>query len=360
MIRKHFPILEHYTYANTAAFGLMSEGLQEWRQDHDLDYLVGGGRMKIESLSLISETRKTIANFFNTDPGRVSLLPNFSIGLNFLLEGLDKNSRVLLLENDYPSVNWPFEKRGFRVTFVPVAADLEQRIEELVSAGKIDILALSLVQWQDGVMISMDFLRDLKKKYPDLLVIADGTQFCGAFSLDFRESGIDVLGASGYKWMLGGTGNGFLLFSENSMQKLNPLVTGFNASGANLDRKDEIPFSRQFEPGHLDSLCFGSLNFSLQFLQQAGMPAIEAYNRDLSRHASEVFGSRGLLSGTVQSRPVHSTIFNIRGDTALYEFLVSRDVMCSQRGGGIRLAFHAYNTREDIDRIAGLWDQSGS
>ncbi|MDC6350028.1 aminotransferase class V-fold PLP-dependent enzyme [Zeaxanthinibacter sp. PT1] len=357
MIRKHFPVLQQYIYANTAAFGLMSEGLQEWRQDHDLDYLVGGGRMKIDSLSIISETRQTIAKFFNCDPHWVALLPNFSIGLNFLLEGIDNKNRVLLIEDDYPSVNWPFEKRGFAITYVKRAADLEDRIKALLAEEKTDILALSLVQWLDGLMIDMDFISSLKKKYPELLIIADGTQFCGAFSLDFSSSGIDVLGASGYKWMLGGTGNGFLLLNEKISQGIHPKVTGFNASGANLDRKDEIPFSRQFEPGHLDSLCFGSLNFSLQFLLQLGMPSIEAHNNELSLMAKEVFGARGLLSQQLLSRSRHSTIFNINGDAGLYEFLLANDVMCSQRGGGIRLAFHAYNNKQDIENIADLIDR---
>ncbi len=45
-IRKQFPVLNHSIYANTAASGLLYEDLLEWRQGHDLDYLIDCSEMK--------------------------------------------------------------------------------------------------------------------------------------------------------------------------------------------------------------------------------------------------------------------------------------------------------------------------
>ena len=39
-IIKEFPILDQNIYANTAAYGIMYDGLLDWRQEHDLDYLI--------------------------------------------------------------------------------------------------------------------------------------------------------------------------------------------------------------------------------------------------------------------------------------------------------------------------------
>ncbi|MFT6797588.1 MAG: cysteine desulfurase/selenocysteine lyase, partial [Maribacter sp.] len=50
-------------------------------------------------------------------------------------------------------------------------------------------------------------------------------------------------------------------------------------------------------------------------------------------------------------REAHSTIFNIKGDTALFKKLLENDVLCAQRGNGIRLGFHFYNTLNEIDEI---------
>src|SRR5690606_32983993 len=227
----------------------------------------------------------TISTFFGCKRERVALVPNFSIGLNFLLEGMGNQQNVLLLEGDYPSVNWPFQSRECRISYVKVGADLEEQIFEKIKSDNINILALSLVQWLNGVKIDLGFLKSLKKEYPDLIIIADGTQYCGTESLDFDSSGIDVLGASSYKWLLSGYGNGFMLFTDMATAHFNCRTIGFNAAKGNLEGKDEISFAKRFEPGHLDSLAFGSLNYSLQFLSGIGMDVIGAHIKNLAQKA---------------------------------------------------------------------------
>ena len=83
--RKSYPVLNHTIYANTAAYGLLGEELLEWRQSHDLDYLIGGSSMKIDSMGLISEARELVGEFFNCNKDLVALVPNFSLGLNLML-----------------------------------------------------------------------------------------------------------------------------------------------------------------------------------------------------------------------------------------------------------------------------------
>lgn len=349
--RARFPVLDQYTYLNTAAWGLLHDGLFEWRQEHDLDFLIGGSLMKMKSLPLLGETREHLGRFFNCSPLRIALCPNFSLGLNLLLEGLDPGSRVLLIEGDYPSLNWPVESRGFPKEFLQKGADLEARILQALQAGQVDVLALSLVQWIDGLLIPPDFLREVKRQYPGLLIIADATQYAGAFLLDFEASGIDVLGASGYKWLLGGNGNGFMLLSEQAESRLQVPSTGFNSAAADLGRKDDILFARRLEPGHLDTLNFGSLNFSLGLLEELGMEAVDRHNRDLSRKTREALGSLGLLDAHTARRESHSTIFNIPDPGGRYRHLKEHGVVCSPRGGGIRLSFHCYNSEDDLDKL---------
>lgn len=353
-IRKEFPILDQYIYANTAASGLLYDGLLDWRQEHDLDFLIGGSMFKAKGLALLSNTRKTVGRFMGCDTENVALVPNFSLGMNMLLEGLDKNNRVLLLENDYPSVNWPFESRGFPISYLTVDADLEIRIAEKVAKEKMTVLALSLVQWLNGVRIDLDFLRGLKQEHPDLLIIADGTQFCGTENFNFDTSGIDVLGASAYKWMLGGYGCGFFLVKNEAQSRFTIKSTGLHSVNNDASGKAAIPFCKLLEPGHLDTFNFGSLQFSLDFLGRIGMDTIEAQLGTLSNKAKNGFADLGLLDETVVHRKRHSTIFNVRGTNALFQYLTKNNVICSQRGEGIRFGFHFYNTEKDIDAIMRL------
>jgi len=351
-IRKQFPASTHSIYANTAAAGLLSHPLLEWRQEHDLDYLVGGSIAKMEQFEIISKTRQTVGNLFGCQEESVALVQNFSIGLNFLLEGLEKNAKVLLVENDYPSVNWPFESRGFQLAYARLNEDLEKNILEKVESEQIDVLALSLVQWLNGIKVELDFLKQLKNQFPNLLIIGDGTQFCGAFDFDFSSSGIDILGSSGYKWLLGGFGNGFMLFKEEIQQRFNMYTTGFNSSGIDIVKKDSFRFAKHFEPGHLDTLNFGSLIFALEQLNQIGIQTIEEHNKLLMQKARKAFADLNLLKDDILNRNNHSSIFNIKGDERTYSHLADNNVVCSQRGDGIRLSFHLYNTLDEIDKIA--------
>lgn len=350
-IRKNFPVSQKCIYANTASSGLPYTDLMEWRQQHDRAFLNGGSMMRENANSLITETRNTVGRFFVCTYENVALLQNFSIGMNMLLEGLAKKERILFLKNDYPSLSWPFERRGFSISFAKMDENLERNILQKVAEEEITVLAISIIQWLNGIKFDLDFLKRLKVEYPHLLIIADGTQFCGTADFNFEESGIDVLGASCYKWLISGYGNGFMLFKDEVKERANIKTIGFNAANTDKSKKDKVKFAKQFEPGHLDTLNFGSLKFSLDFLKGLGKKNIEKKLEELSEKAKKEFSALDLLDNSVINRNLHSTIFNIKGDGALFKRLNDKKIICSQRGDGIRLSFHVYNTENEIDEI---------
>ena len=351
-LRKKFPVLNQYIYANTASAGLLSEDLMEWRQGHDLDFLIGGSNMKVKAFAHLPEIKKTVGKFFHCKPTNVALVPNFTLGLNMLLEGLPKDKKILLLKNDYPSVNWPFETRNFHREYVDIDEHMEENIYRKVKSGGIDVLALSLVQWVNGVKIDFDFLKQLKKDFPSLLIIGDGTQFCGTEPFNFEKSGLDVMGASSYKWLLAGYGNGFFLVKDGAMDQFDLKGIGNGSVSNDLSNRDSIPFCKFLEPGHLDTFNFGSLEFALNFLDEIGLEEIQNHLQKLSNKAKSVFSELGLLEQSVLERKQHSTIFNIKGDQKLFNKLTEHDVVASPRGEGIRFSFHFYNTEDEIDAIA--------
>ncbi len=349
--RDGFPILEKCVYANTASSGLINERTIEWRKQHDKEFFEGASIMRMESSKIISETRSAVGGFFGCSYENVALVQNFSLGMNILLEGIDKRKKVLLLENDYPLVNWSFENRGFPISYCKINENLEENIRVKMASEDIDILSLSLTQWVNGIKIDLDFLKELKEEHPEVLIIADGTQFCGTTKFNFEESGLDVLGASSYKWLLAGYGNGFMLFKDIVKNISSVKTIGFNAANVDQNKKDDIRFAKHFEPGHLDTLNFGTLKKSLELLSEIGQDIITQQLKNLSKKAKEGFSAMGLLEDAVLLRRDHSTIYNIKGNDALFEHLTNNNIICSQRGRGIRFSFHFYNTKEDIDFI---------
>lgn len=349
--RKLFPALDQGIYADTAATGLMYEQLFEWRRRHDIELQQQASALWPEHNRILDGVRKSARRFFSASDAEVALLPNFSLGLNLLLENMDRKTGVILVENDYPSVNWPFEQRNFQIFYVRPDQSMENQILDLLRSRNIGILALSLIQWLNGVKIETDFLKAVKREFPSLIIIADGTQYCGAHDLNFSDSGIDLFGTSGYKWLLGGYGNGLMLISKSISSRINVSAVGFNSAEGDLRAKDRIPLYKQLEPGHLDSLNFGSLMCSLDFLSSIGMDRIESHNRSLSEKALKGFGNLGLLEEEVLLRNGHGTIFRLVAKRKLFEYLLKKGVRCSWRADGIRLSFHFYNTEQEIDRI---------
>lgn len=348
ILRKGFPVLEQYTYLNTAASGLLPETVWEFRQNHDLDFLLGGSVFKEKQADVLTKTRELVGEFFKCAPAQVALVPNFSYGINTLLEGLEKPQNALLLKNDYPSLNWAVESRNFEILYAEINQNLEQNITEAFEKQQPDFFAFSVVQYINGIKIDLDFIKELKQKYPETLFIADGTQFCGTEEFNFEESGMDVLICSTYKWLNAGYGNAFIVFKKEVQSKVAPKTLGFGSLQGKY-KAHEGNFIGKFEPGHQDTLNYGSLAEALKLINDIGITEISKRIESLSTKAKKEFTKMDLLEKSVVNRKSHSSIFNLKGDEKLFQHLRSKNIILSQRGEGIRVSFHYFNTEKELD-----------
>ncbi|MDH7445263.1 aminotransferase class V-fold PLP-dependent enzyme [Aquimarina sp. 2201CG14-23] len=349
-LRKEFPVLSQNTYLNTASSGLLYDSLLEFKQEHDLDFLIGGSMFRDDQEKFLNTVRKSIGKFFGCNSQNTVLTPNFSLGFNTILNGLEKNKKILLLNEDYPSINFAVTNKGFNVCYAEVNGTLEQNIEEAITKHTPDIFAFSLVQYINGIAIDLDFLQKIKLKHPNLLLIADGTQFCGTRVFDFDSSGVDILGCSGYKWLLGGYGNGFILFKEGILDQITPNTYKKSASETNYDAS-YTSIRARYECGHLDTLNFGSLQYSLRFLSNIGLVKIEEKITTLTEYIKTELTNLDLLEKDVVSRKNHSSIFCIKGDQKLHKVLQEKNIITSLRGNGVRISAHFYNTKDEVTKL---------
>lgn len=354
--RSHFPGLQSGIYANTPACGLISQDVVNWRRAQDEIFVQAGATVFGDQQKILAQTRSTLRDFLGVQNERaLALVPNFSWGFNALLHGISSDLKVLTLEGEYPSLLWPLQQRGFEITSVSKDEQTEERMTDLLKGGGFGILAVSLVQWLDGFQINLNWLRQIKLLHPGLIVLADGTQYCGTEPFDFDHSGIDVLGCSGYKWMLGGYGNGFFCFNDRMLDQIQLHQQGFGSVRGVAEKRSEIGLAESLEPGHQDSIALGSLGQAVAQISQWGIEQVVSQNASLQQAVETHMGSKGLLDAFCFNRPCHGMIYSFPYSEERWKRLNDQvRVHCAQREGRIRIGFHFYNDVEEVEQIASL------
>jgi selenocysteine lyase/cysteine desulfurase len=353
-LKKHFPALDSCIYLNSASNGVIPKPVIEWRRQHDLDLMNHASVFRDKHKIHIEQIRNTVSRFFDASADETALVPNLSFGINIVLEGLPKGQKILLLKDDYPSINWPVETRDFNVCYAEIDENLEKNIEAAVAKHKPNVFVFSIVQWLSGIKIDFEFLKQLKSNNPDLLLIADGTQYLGTENFSFDDNAIDVVGASTYKWLTAGYGNGFIMVKKAARKHIFPRTIGFNSAEKFESLATETTFMKHFEPGHQDTLNYGSLEQAIKFQEMLGKENLYQKIALLSAKAKANFAEMGLLKNETLLREKHSSIFNIKGDKELFQKLKERNIICSLRGGGIRVSFHYYNNEDDLGELLQL------
>lgn len=337
MFKEQFPLLTNTTYLNTAYVGLMSIPLADFRRSHEEAYLLNGGdHYKIQAYKDLDKMHQNFALFFGSTADRCFGISNFSSGIRVALSLLPKRMNVLLIEEDYPSLSNAFKEFDFNVETIPMGPNLEELIEEKLKSTSVAILALSIVQYTTGLLIDQDFLKRMKIEYPNLLIVGDGTQFLGAHQFHFDRSPFDVVAASGYKWLLAGFGNGIVLFSKAFKERT---------------AQNTVQISDRFFQGHFNILGMASLNFAIHQFIKNDFQALVEFKSKLSQKAKMQLNELGFLPSWVLERTNHSSIFNIDGGENLFHFLLKKKIRVVQRGAGIRISFHFYNTEEDLNSL---------
>lgn len=348
--KTYFEIPNNITYVNTPGNGLLPIAHHQWRREREECFFDPKGDLRDQQVAFNKQVKVEFGQLFNCDINRLFLTPNFSFGFNTLLEGLNKSLKFLLIEDEYPSLNYPIVSRGFSCSFLPNSADVEEQIYHYVRDNDVDVLVLSLVNYINGLKIDLNFIKRLKKDYPKLLILGDATQYLGTEPFDFACSGFDAVGGSGYKWLMAGFGNGYMMISEQ-------LSSILYAEANKLERPKEAMWAHKeilniyFEPGHQDTLSHGTLGESVKFLNEIGLVNVKSYLDDLLRYAYRIFEDKGWLLPLVSQREIKSAVINLQVDPNIYPKLLDKGVKCFPRGTGIRIGLHIYNTKEDINRL---------
>ncbi len=355
--KQYFDIPEDIVYLNTPKNGLIPRTHNQWRKEWDKAFFSPHSELRDQQPDMIQKVKSDFAQLFNCPADLVYLVPNFSFGYNVLLDGLPKGLKYAILEDDYPSVNYAIQSRDFDFELIGVyQGNLEENILEVIKNSRPDVLSLSIVQYISGLKIDLAFIKQLKMDNPDLIIIGDATQYLGTESFNFLDSGFDAVAGSGYKWLMAGFGNGYMMLSRELYAIL--YADACQRPGPKEPMLANKPIiDLYFEPGHQDTLAHGTLSQSVHFYNELNMSNIGVYLQELKAYAYQVFEDRKWLLPMVAASSCKSSLINLQVPQEAYPFLLQNGIRCFPRGTGIRIGLHLYNDKDDVDRLVAVLDQ---
>lgn len=342
-MRSQFPILDSCIYLNTAYTGPLSSNLLEWRAKDDISFLTLGDHYKAKlEKQYYGDARNALAHFIYSDKKTTFITANFSSAFQDFIVQLPKSFHFLTVEDEYPSLTSLIVNHGFSSTEIPMTHAIEEAIWDELHQNDYQVLTFSAVQYTSGVLFDMDWLTKIKKTFPKLLLLVDGTQFIGAHPFDFSKSPVDGIFGSTYKWLMAGYGTGFAVLKKEPLIRL-------NISTEILDQA--------YDRGQLSVKALGSLALAVNTLLDQDFDQLMDEKNRLANYLKGELFKRDLLNEIVVQREQHSSIFNLALNKLQYESLLAKNVRCIWRGKGVRIAVHHYNTMEDIDQFFHYLDE---
>lgn len=300
-----------------------------------------------------SRIRETIAAFLNVPVKNIAMVPNFSWAMNGVVQSLKGNERVLLYKHDYPSFLEPFRINRFDITWAdgPDGFHIDMDfIRDSIFSKKVDIVALSHVQWNSGYKLDIKQVGEWCKEN-GVLFFVDATQSIGANIIDLAELHVDVFASSNYKWMNAGFGTGELYISDSFMDKYTPVVGGNNSYQMIDGVMQYAASAKSYEPGHPNMFGLTVLESAIKQRMEYGVARVEEHNRRLCQ----------LFLNGIRDLPVkilgdyttahRSSIVMLKDEDGLGDWIKQHNIVVTHRNGLLRVSMHYYNSEADVKAL---------
>ena len=311
--------------------------------------------------------REKIARLLKCSPEDISHGTSVSDFNNTVALGypFQKGDVICTLDREFPSnvLPWMLAERRTMATVTLLNS------EEVPLPKNTKIFNISQVSFETGRRVDLLGLGKILRERKILFVV-DATQGLGGLEITPKElEYIDILTCASYKWMLGPYGHAFAYFSPRAQE----LIAHSNATwtkGRYSQRTDALlnyttetlPGARKYDRGQVSNmLTLACLEAALDLFDELGMEAIEKHNRSLRDHFIAHFPQAkfSLITPTARHSMANILCFRARGPRdgdgdktlQLQKQLEEKSIDLSVREGNLRLSFHLFNTKQQIETL---------
>ena len=365
-----FPITKNHIFLSHSSvsplYGPACDKLQDIAEQHkNLAVLSIGEQYE----TILNEVRAAAASLLKAPAHTVAFLKNTSEGMGMIANGypLQPGDEIITYEHEYPANYYPWklqEKRGARLVLLPnksahgeygksvpgkwTIQDLEERVTE-----ETKIFAISHVQFTSGFTADLEEVGNFcKKRNIDLIV--DAAQSLGALPLYPERDHLSAVVSSGWKWLLGPVGTGIMYTSDALRNKLDHVMVGAELMSQGLNYLDHtwnpVTRGKRFEystsPLYLAAaltVCINEvpLHFGIEKIRDKIFQLQDVFLEHLDGELSEPL---------LHEKKHRSGILSLLTDDpdTVAEKLLQSNIVCTARGGLLRIAPHCYNSSEEL------------
>ncbi len=320
-------------------------------------------------MGIPERVREQIAILLECSPNNITHSTSTSDVINIIANGLEfkEGDIVCAVDKDYPSNVLPW-MRAEELT--PLTFKLLDLGDEVVPTAEwlakvlpkeCKVFDMSYVTFDTGK--KMDILEIGKLcQERGIFFIVDATQALGGMRITKEELAvIDVLSVSSYKWMLGPYGHAFAYFSDRAIKEVHHRNGNWITSPKSkvvynlLDYTTEtLPGARKYDRGQAPNMLVSAcLEAGLEFLQCVGLDVIQKHNHELRDYFLENYPAKKFELITPKEHMAN--ILSLKATSidpiTLERELKFRNVDVSIRQGNMRLSFHIFNTKDQVNEL---------
>jgi selenocysteine lyase/cysteine desulfurase len=358
-IRSRFPIFQRKIYLNSCSQGALSDAVQAGLEEYIASWHEQGSPWETW-VDHYEAARRAFARFINASPDQVAIVTSASAGINSIASALSfkERNRVVMGEFEFPTMGhvWLAQRvRGAEVQFVPAAGN---RIPAVNYENTVDrhtaIVLLTHVCFKNGFRSDVDAVVRIAHE-ADALVMLDDYQDCGTRPVDVKAMDLDFYVTGTLKYLLGPPGLAFMYVRKELISTLAPTVTGWfaqtNPFAFDAQHIDLSPTARRFESGSPSVPNVYAAMPGIQLLQEIGMENIAAHIKKLTQSLLNSAHDLGIQAKTPDDSAGPLVVLQATDSNLLVQKLAESHIIASNRLDGLRIAFHVYNTLDDVKAV---------
>ena len=307
--------------------------------------------------------RATAAKMFNADAEEIFFSHGASEMINVFSAGVElkENANVIVTGLTFPSTPYTWVNRvgeeNVRMVLPENYAIPFEKLVEQVDENTA-VISLCLVENTTG------FMHDLKKisafcQEKGIYLALDITQCVGAMKIDVKETPVDFIATSSFKWLGCEYGIGIGYVSRRVMDQVKPVFVGWVGNQNRMDHSryhlNLAETAAKYETAIPNWVGLKGLEQAMEIYLELGIDDVDAYIRELMDYLYaeaakvEQISIRGKFAPENRSSIAYIDMpaeWGMSGD-----ILEANGIRAHMAGTAVRVALHYFNNKADVDRL---------